>query len=91
MLTRASSFAEAMITDTEVHHTLEFGHQEDVRRDVCNVGDKTGFAPRPQDHNEASNFLTEALENAGHWRRTCNVPPSRRCEALDQGVLQRCE
>ena len=43
--TGASNVAEDMITDTEVNHTLKFGHQEDVRRDACNVwmmnGDKT--------------------------------------------------
>ena len=40
----AGIVAEDMITNTEVFHTLKFGHQEDVRRDACNVGDETGFA-----------------------------------------------
>ena len=42
--TGASNVTEDMITNTEVFHTLKFGHQEDVRRDACNVGDETGFA-----------------------------------------------
>ena len=41
--TGAGNAAEDMTTDTEVHHTLKFGHQEDVRRGACNVGDETGF------------------------------------------------
>ena len=32
--TRASSVAEDMIIETEVHHLLKSGHQKDVRRDV---------------------------------------------------------
>ena len=39
----AGSVAEDMIIDTEVYHLLKFGHRKDVRRDVCNVGDETGF------------------------------------------------
>ena len=41
--TEAGSVAEDMIIDTEVYHLLKFGYQKDVRRDVCNVGDETGF------------------------------------------------
>ena len=37
--TGAGSFAMAMITDSEVYHMLKVGHQEDVRRNVCNFGD----------------------------------------------------
>ena len=43
--TGAGSLAEATITVTKVYHTWKFGHQEDARRDACNVGDKTGFLP----------------------------------------------
>ena len=43
--TGAGNVAEDKIIDTEDNHTLKFGHQEDVRRDACNVGDETGFAP----------------------------------------------
>ena len=43
MPTEAGSVAEDMIIDTAVYHLLKFGHQKDVRRDVCNVGDETGF------------------------------------------------
>ena len=43
--TGARSVAEDMITDTEFYHTLKFGHEKDVRRDACNAGDETDFAP----------------------------------------------
>ena len=42
--TEAGSVAEDMIIDIEDYHLLKFGHQKDVRRDVCNVGDETGFS-----------------------------------------------
>ena len=58
----AVSAAEDMTTDTEVYHTLTFGHQEDVRRGACNVGDETGFAPSVQLNNEPLNSLTDSLE-----------------------------
>ena len=51
-----------MITDTESFYTLEFGHQKDVLRDMCNVGDEIGFAPSVQFNSETSNFLTELPE-----------------------------
>ena len=38
------------------------GHQEDVRRDACNVGDETDFAPIVQPDNEKMDFLTEPFE-----------------------------
>ena len=85
VLTGAGSSAEAMTTDSEVHHTLEFGRQEDVWRNSCSICDTRGFAPSVQDNNEVLNLLTEGrlLQNSGHSRRTRNVPPSRRREALD--------
>ena len=43
--TGAGSLAEAMIIVTEVYHTLKFGHQEDARRNACNIADMTG-SPR---------------------------------------------
>ena len=49
--TGAGNAAEDMTTDTEVYHTLKFGHREDVRRDACIVGDETGFAPSVQLNN----------------------------------------
>ena len=58
----AGSLAEAMITVTEVYHTLKFGHQEDARRDACNVADMTGSPPSAQDSNEPLCFLTDSLE-----------------------------
>ena len=60
--TGASSVAEDMITDTDVFHTLKFGHQGDARRGACNVVDRTGFAPRVQLNSDTSDFLTESLE-----------------------------
>ena len=51
--TAAGGFAKDIITDSEVHHMLKIGHQEDVRRDACNVGDKTDFAVSVHDNNEA--------------------------------------
>ena len=62
MPTGAGNVAEDMITDTEVYHTLKFGHQVDVRRDACNVGDETDFAPSAQLNNETSEFITDSLE-----------------------------
>ena len=53
---------EDMTTDTEVHHTLKFGHQEDVRRDACNVGDETDFAPSVQLNDETLDFVTDSFE-----------------------------
>ena len=41
--TEAGSVAEDMIIDIEVYHLLKFGPSKDARRDVCNVGDETGF------------------------------------------------
>ena len=58
----AGNVAKDMITDTEVYHTLKFGHQEDVRRDACNVGDETGFVPIVQLHNETLDFIRDSLE-----------------------------
>ena len=58
----AGNVAEDMITDTEVNHTWKFGYQQDVRRDACNVGDETGFAPTVQLNNETLDFLTDFLE-----------------------------
>ena len=43
--TGAGCLAEAMVTVTEVYHTLKFGHQEDARRDARNVADMTGYPP----------------------------------------------
>ena len=60
--TEAGSAAEDMITDTESFHTLKFGHQKDVRRDMCNVGDEIGSAPSVQFNSETSNFFTEFPE-----------------------------
>ena len=60
--TGAGNVAEDMITDTGVNHTLKFGHQEDVRRDACNVGDETGFASIVQLNNETLDFLTDSFE-----------------------------
>ena len=60
--TEAGSVVEDMIIDTEVYHLLKFSHQKDVRRDVCNVGDDTGFSPSVQFNSETSNFFTEFLE-----------------------------
>ena len=62
VLTRAGSSAEATITDTEVYHAWKFGHQEEVRRDACNVGDRRGVASSAQHNNEALDSLTESLE-----------------------------
>ena len=56
----AGNVAEDMIT--EVYHTLKFGHQEDVRRDTCNVGDETSFAPSVQLNNESLDFFTDSFE-----------------------------
>ena len=58
----AGSDAEDMITDTESFYALKFGHQKDVRRDMCNVGDELGFAPSVQFNRETPNFFTELLE-----------------------------
>ena len=58
----AGNVAEDMITDIEANHTLKFGHQEDVRRDACNVGDETGFAPIVQLNNEMLDFLMDSFE-----------------------------
>ena len=60
--TGAGYVAEDIITATEVYHMLTFGHQEDVRRDACNVGDETGFAPIVQPNNETLDFFTQSLE-----------------------------
>ena len=60
--TGAGNVAEDMITDTGVNHTLKFGHQEDVRRDACSVGDETGFASIVQLNNETLDFLTDSFE-----------------------------
>ena len=62
MPTGAGSLAEAMITVTEVYHTLKFGHQEDARRNACNVADMTGSPPSGQGSNEPLCFLTDSLE-----------------------------
>ena len=59
---RSVSVAEDMIIDTEAHHLLKFGHQKDVRRDVCNVGDETGLSPSAQFNSETSNSFAESLE-----------------------------
>ena len=53
--TGAGSLSEAMITVTEVYHTLKFGHQEDARRDACTP-------PSAQDSYEPLCFLTDSLE-----------------------------
>ena len=58
----AGSVAEDMIIDTEAFLMLKFGHQEDVRRYACNVGDKTDFAASGQLNNEPLDFLSESLE-----------------------------
>ena len=60
--TEAGSVAEDMIVDTEVYHLLRFGHMKDVRRDVCNVGNETGFSPSVQFNSETSNSVAESLE-----------------------------
>ena len=60
--TGAGNVAEDMIADTEVNHTLKFGHQQDVRRDACNVGNETGFAPIVQLSNQMLDFLTDSFE-----------------------------
>ena len=60
--TGAGSFAKDMITDSEVYHMLNVGHQEDARRDACNVGHWTDFALSMQDNNQALDFFTESLE-----------------------------
>ena len=60
--TGTGNVVEDMITDTEVNHMLKFGHQEDVRRDACNVGDETGFAPSVQLNNETLDFFTGSFE-----------------------------
>ena len=39
----ANSVAEDMISEIEVNDVLKFGHLKDLRRDVCNAGDVTGF------------------------------------------------
>ena len=54
--------AEDMSTDTEVYHTLKCGHQEDVRRGACNVGDETGFAPSVELNSETLDFITDSFE-----------------------------
>ena len=70
--TGAGSFANDMIADNEVYHTLKIGSQEDVRRDACNFGDKTGVAPIAQLNNETLDFLTESLECLTSWKgRVC--------------------
>ena len=51
-----------MIIDTEVYHLSKFDHQKDVRRDVCNVGDETGFSPNVQFNTETSNSFAESFE-----------------------------
>ena len=60
--TEAGSVAEDMIIDTGFHHLLKFGHQKDVLRDVCNVGDETSFAPIVQLNSDTSNSFAEPLE-----------------------------
>ena len=59
--TGAGNASEDVTTDTEVYHTLKFGHQVDVRRDACNVGGETGFAPIVQLNNETLDFLTDSF------------------------------
>ena len=58
----AGSLAKAMITVTEVYHTLKFAHQEGARRFACHVGDKTGFLASAKDSNEPLYFLTNSFE-----------------------------
>ena len=58
----AGNVAEDMITGTEVNHTWKFGYQQDVRRDACNVGDETSFAPIVQFNDETLDFFTHFLE-----------------------------
>ena len=60
--TGADNDAEDMITDTEVCHTLKFGHQENVPREACIVGDETAFAPSVQLNNETLDCLMESHE-----------------------------
>ena len=71
MPTAAGNVAEDMITDTDVYHTLKFVHQEDVRRDACNVGDETGLVPSVQLNNErgtsSRNLLNMMIRVSCHF------------------------
>ena len=64
--TRASGSAEAMITGTEVHHTLKSSSRRSTGKLRAMVSDQGCSAPRVQDSSKALDLLADALEKSGH-------------------------
>ena len=92
MPTGAGNVAEDMITDTEVHHTLKFGLEEDVRRGACNVGDETGFAPSRIFLSWIRVCCHVANEESPHQRGVSSVhtdPQSVQCISMLKLVVAR--
>ena len=85
---KSGSVAEDMIIDTGVCHLLEFGHQKDVRRDVCNVGKETGFL-RVRSSTVKRQILSLSLLS---WIRvSCHVANEESCpiRILHRNLLER--
>jgi enolase len=65
----AKSFSEAMQIGTEVYHELKSLLEKEYGRTAINVGDEGGFAPPLTCIQEPLDFISDAVQNLGYWKK----------------------
>ena len=67
--TGAKSFSEALQIGSEVYHELKRSLQKDFGPAATNVGDEGGFAPPLTCIDEPLDYLADAVQNLGYWKK----------------------
>lgn len=65
----AKSFSEALQIGSEVYHELKQLLEKDFGKVAINVGDEGGFAPPLTCVEEPLDYLAQAVQNLGYWKK----------------------
>jgi enolase len=65
----AKSFSEALQIGSEVYHELKQLLEKDFGKVAINVGDEGGFAPPLTCVEEPLDYLAQAAQNLGYWKK----------------------
>jgi enolase len=65
----AKSFSEALQIGSEVFHEIKQLLEKDFGKAATNVGDEGGFAPPLSCIDEPLDYLSDAVQNLGYWKK----------------------
>ncbi len=65
----AKTFSEALQIGSEVYHELKQLLEKNHGKTATNVGDEGGFAPPLSCVNEPLDYLADAVQNLGYWKK----------------------